>query len=254
MGKLQMVLAAALLTSACSGGGSPATTTTTVAEAAPPQTTTEVTTTTTSTTTTTTTTTTSAPAPEVVAGQIGVVGCSNTAMAAAGYEVLSDLDLLSQGGLTAGSVAVWGNEGTGRSARYWGLYDERRPAGGYQAAWVQLCIREQEHEGSFNSRIEGWIERIIAEIEERDPGIPIWVSGVNTFEDGHVCRTIGPDGAAIAAEAADWAAATIDGVGRGPDLGPVLTTHLDPGESCHPNLAGQAVLGEQLVAFFDREA
>ena len=173
-------------------------------------------------------------------------------MAVAGYTVISDLDLLTPGGLTGGSVAVWGNEGTGRNARYWGLYDERRPADGYQAAWVQLCIRETEHRGSFNSNIEVWIEHIVAEVGERDPGIPIWISGVNTFGSDHVCLTIGPDGSAIAAEAADWAAATIDGVERGPDLGPVLATHIDPGETCHPNLEGQAVLGEQLVAFFDR--
>jgi hypothetical protein len=172
-------------------------------------------------------------------------------MAAAGYEVVSKLDLLSQGGLTGGSVGVWGNEGPGRYDRYWGVYDERRPVEGYSAAWFQLCLRATEHGGSFNEAIRRWMDHIVAEIHERDPGIPIWVSGVNSFEEGHLCRILGEDGAAIAAEAADWLAAEMAGVDRGPDLGPVLVEHLDPGEDCHPNLAGQAVLGEQLVAFFD---
>ena len=187
-----------------------------------------------------------------MSGPVGVVGCSNTAMAAAGYDVVSELDFLTQGGLTGGSVGVWGNDGPARYRRYWGMYDQRRPESGYTAAWVQLCIRTREHNGAFNSTIQGWLEHIVAEIHERDPGIPIWISPVNTFADGLVCSTVGEQGPSIAAEAADWAVAEIAGLERGPDLGPVLAEHLDSGEECHPNLAGQAVLGEQLVEFFDR--
>jgi hypothetical protein len=172
-------------------------------------------------------------------------------MAAAGYEVVSDRDYLTQGGLTGGSVAVWGNPGPARYNRYWGLYDERRPADGYTGTWFQLCIRTTEHNGSFNDDIKGWIDHVVVQIQERDPGIPIWISPVNTFADGLICPTIGEEGAAIAAEAADWAAETIDGVERGPDLGPIHADELDPGEQCHPNLAGQRALGAQLVGFFD---
>ncbi len=251
--RTSLIVALVLLASACSGDAEPVETTTTLAAVAETTTTTTTTTATTTTTTSTTTTTTTAPPSNaLVDGQIGVVGCSNTAMAAAGYDVVSDLDLLTQGGLTGGSVAVWGNDGPRRYDRYWGFYDERRPAEGYSGAWFQLCIRTTEHGGSFNDAVRLWVAHVIGEIQERDPGIPIWVSGVNTFEEGHLCPTVGPEGPAIAAEAADWAAANIDGVERGPDIGPVLASQFDPGEACHPNLEGQAVLGAQLVEFFDK--
>ncbi len=241
-----------LFAAACSGETAATTTVAPVATTVTPTTATSSPPTTTLPPATTTTTTTVPATKSRVSGVIGVVGCSNTSMAAAGYDVVSELDSLSQGGLTGGSVGVWGNDGPGRYQRYWGMYDERRPAAGYSGAWVQLCIRTTEHGGEFNPAIKVWLEHIVGEILERDPGIPIWVSSVNTFEEGHVCRTIGEEGPAIGAEAADWAAAEIAGVERGPDIGPVLVEHLDPGETCHPNLAGQSVLGEQLVEFFDR--
>jgi len=59
------------------------------------------------------------------------------------------------------------------------------------------------------------------------------------------------DGPAIAVEAADWAAETIDGLERGPDLGPLGLDEIIPDGKCHPNDAGRLVLGEPLVAFFD---
>jgi len=254
MRALRAALAVGVVLAACSG--SPAETTTT---AQPPSTVTsapQTSTTTTSTTAaatgaTTSTTTTTLEEPGRGSGVIGIVGCSNSAIAAAGYDTVSERDYLTQGGLTGGSIAVWGNPGVGRYNRYWGIYDQRRPADGYTGSWLQLCVRTTEHNGSFNEDMKAWLEHIVGEIQERDPGIPIWISPVNTFEDDVVCLTIGPDGPAIAAEAADWGAENLTGVERGPDLGPISAEQIDPGETCHPNLAGQGLLGEQLVAFFD---
>lgn len=184
-------------------------------------------------------------------GKIGVVGCSNTTGAVEGYTALSTLDLLTEGGLTGGSLAVWGNPRPARHDRYWGLYDERRPVDGYAGTWVQLCIRTTEHQGAFDETEQVWIEHVVDEIRKRDGDIPIWISGVNSFADGVLCESIGPDGAAIAAEAADWAAANIAGVQRGPDLGPLEEQDRDSAGDCHPNASGQEKLGLQLVAFFD---
>lgn len=186
-----------------------------------------------------------------IEGKIGVVGCSNTTGAVAGYTQHSELDLLTEGGLIGGSLAVWGNPRPARHDRYWGLYDERRPAAGYAGTWIQMCIRTTEHEGSFDSAEQGWVEHIVDQIRQRDGDIPIWISGVNSYGEGVLCPSIGPDGAAIAAEAADWAAANITGVERGPDLGPLEEEDRDPGDDCHPNASGQDKLGLQLVAFFD---
>jgi hypothetical protein len=173
-------------------------------------------------------------------------------MAAAGYSEISSEDLLAQGGLTNGSLAVWGNPGPARHDRYWGLYDERRPPTGYTGTWLQMCIRDTEHGGAFDSREQEWIRHIVAEIHERDPGIPIWISGVNSYADGVLCSSVGLEGPAIASEAADWAAASIDGVIRGPDLGPLSQDEIASDSDCHPNALGQERLGKQLVDFFDQ--
>lgn len=245
-----LALAAALLTAGCSGAAPAATTTTTGSNGPVTSSVTEPVPTS-STTTTAVTTTTIVEEPGRGSGVIGIVGCSNSAIAAAGYDEVSDRDYLTQGSLTGGSVEVWANTRVARYDRYWGMYDERRPADGYTGTWLQLCIRTSEHRGSFNDDIKGWIEHIVGQIQERDPGIPIWISPVNTFADDVICDTIGKEGPAIAAEAADWAADNVPGVERGPDLGPINESQMDPTSECHPSRDGSLVLGEQLVEFFD---
>ncbi len=194
---------------------------------------------------------TAALAGTVPAGSIGVVGCSNTSRAVNGYLVVSEYDLLAEGGLDAGSMGIWGRPGSVQYDRFWGAYDDRRPSSGYAGTWVQLCPRDRQHSGVFDDSHKAFVEHIVWAVHQRDAGIPIWVSGINTFEDGLVCETAGVEGPAITAEAADWAAATIPGVSRGPDLGPMVAAHLDPGETCHPNAEGRLFLGSQLAAFFD---
>ena len=88
------------------------------------------------------------------------------------------------------------------------------------------------------------------QIQARDPGITIWISPLNFYE-GIVCDATGPDGPAIAAQAADWAASTFSSVQRGPNLGPLKPEHIGQGDNCHPNNQGELLLGGQLVAFFD---
>lgn len=205
---------------------------------------------------TTTTSTTLPPAPGTIAGLdisglVGVVGCSNSAAAVDGYSTLSNADVLSQGGLTGGSLGLWGNSGSRRFDRYWGLYDQRRPAEGYVATWIQLCIRAREHNGTFGSSIKTAISTVVDEIHRRDPDIPIWISGVNSFAEDFACETVGVEGPAIAAEAADWAAGEIDGVDRGPMTGPLAREEILTDGSCHPTGAGRRTLGEPLVTFFD---
>jgi len=204
-----------------------------------------------------TTTTTAPPSSGTIAGLdisglVGVVGCSNTAGAVDGYSTLSSVEVLSQGGLTGGSLGLWGNPRSRRSDRYWGLYDKRRPGAGYVGAWIQLCITTREHGGTLGANIKTAIGVVVSEIHSRDPGIPIWISGVNSFAEDFVCETVGVEGAAIAADAADWAAETIEGVDRGPDTGPLSRSELLLDGTCHPNEAGRRTLGEPLVAFFDR--
>ncbi|REK34029.1 MAG: hypothetical protein DWQ20_07075 [Actinobacteria bacterium] len=256
-----LMFAVALTAAAC--GSSSAETTTTISETSttgdtrPPRTSTttpgNATTTTVEPGTTTTvasTTGNTEPAPPVGTGTVGVVGCSNTDLAVAGYTDLSSLDRLTTGDLGGGSPPSWGDPSEDRYPEYWGIYEDRRPATGYVETWVQLCLRSSEHQGSFDETEQAWITHIVDQIHQRDPGIPIWISPVNFYE-GIVCDAVGADGPAIAAEASDWAASALPGVFRGPDLGPLTSAEVGVRDDCHPNQAGQRLLGGQLVDFFD---
>lgn len=202
-------------------------------------------------TTTTTSTQSEAPPPDLGDGMIGVVGCSNTGQAVEGYHDVSDVDLLTPGDLGGGAISLWGDPSNGDYSTYWSLYDTRRPADGYAGTWVQLCIRTVEHQGAFDTDEQQWVTHIVEQIEVRDPGIPIWISPLNFYADGVVCESVGVEGPAIAAESADWAAAALDGVFRGPDLGPLEQSDLGVRDNCHPGREGRAKLGAQLSAFFD---
>ncbi len=184
-------------------------------------------------------------------GPIGVVGCSNTGQAVEGYLAASSVDKLVGGEMGGGSLPRWGNPGNDDYGFYWGLYDGRRPSGGYNGAWVQICMKAGEHGGVFDGSEQTWLSHVVEQIHSRDPGIPIWISPLNFYGGGQVCSSTGADGPAITAEAADWAAAALAGVQRGPDLGPLLPNHIGIRDDCHPNGAGEALLGGQLVAFFD---
>lgn len=116
--------------------------------------------------------------------------------------------------------------------------------------WFQVCLRTIEHGGAFDADEQNWTSHIVEQIHLRDPGIPIWISGLNTYEDGVVCDATGVDGPAISAETAQWGAQNLSDVFLGPMLGPLGSGDLAR-DNCHPNSAGEALLGAQLVEFFD---
>ncbi len=204
-----------------------------------------------SSTSTTPTSITSPPTTSTSDGVVGVVGCSNTDQAVNGYLSLSSEDRLIPGDLGGGTAAIWGDPTHARYALYWALYDERRPAGGYPETWFQICLRTSEHGGVFDVVEQDLVTHIVEQIVKRDPAITIWISPINFYGGGQVCSATGADGPAIAAQAADWGAATFGTVLRGPDLGPLLPEHIGQRDDCHPNKAGETLLGGQLVEFFD---
>jgi hypothetical protein len=267
LGSTLLLLAAfVLVLGACDGGDTTETTldatSTTQATTQRASTTTTTVRTRTSTSTTTISATTSTTStdqtgtppetpPVTVGGLLGVVGCSNTDQAVEGYIEVSDVDLLTPGGLGGGSITPWGNPADQDYSTYWSFYDDRRPAEGYAGTWVQLCIRTSEHKGAFDDDEMTWVTHIVEQVHARDPGIPVWVSPINFYEDGVVCEAVGVDGPAIAAETSDWAATALGDVLRGPDLGPLTQSDLSVRDNCHPGGSGRLLLGSQLAAFFD---
>lgn len=254
---LLIVVFMAVLLVGCGDSGGDTTTTVPVRDSSttsrrqePSTTTTSESSTSTTSPTTTTPPTSSEEPPAVGTGVVGVIGCSNTDLAVSGYTDVSSLDRLVTGDLGGGTPAQWGDPADSAYSQYWGIYEQRRPAEGYSETWIQLCIREGDHQGAFDDAEMAWITHIVEQVHLRDPGLTIWMSPINSYE-GVVCDSIGADGPAIAAEAADWAASTLDNVFRGPDLGPITSAELGQRDNCHPNSAGQRLLGGQLVEFFD---
>ena len=208
----------------------PPTTTTT----APPTTTTTDPSTTTTTVPTTTTTT------IVMVGQdIAGIGCSNTLQTINAYLSQSSEDSII--GVAAGghTIGDWANKRDWDS-RYLGF----RPSTGYTGAWLQLCER-----ASAGLTLEN-IETILANIWESDPGIPVWISPLNFYVDETCAVTAGNLIPNVGAVFADLLTATNPLVHRGPDLGPLSDNQLRR-DDCHPNSAGENLLGGQMVGFFD---
>lgn len=198
------------------------------------------------------------PIPEPVpptlgtATRYGVIGCSNTDQAVRGYTEQSSKDLILGGDLGGGSAPRWGDPGNRRYSQYWALFDERRPSDGYDGVWVQLCLRNGEHGGVFDANEAAWVTHIVEQVRQRDEGIPIWVSPINSYIEGYVCTALGVDGAEIASITADWAATNLENVLRGPDFGPLAPEQIGQRDDCHPNGAGEALLGQQLIEFIDQ--
>lgn len=179
-----------------------------------------------------------------------MVGCSNTDQSVTGYLAVSSLGRLIPGDLGGGTAAIWGDPTNKDYAGYWALYDDRRPAEGLDDAWVELCLRTGDHGGAFDQSEIDWISHIVEQLQSRDPGINVWISPLNFYE-GLVCEAVGPDGPAISAEMADWAASNLPGAFRGPDLGPISPAETGQRDNCHLDASGRRLVGSQLVEFFD---
>ena len=176
------------------------------------------------------------------AGSVAVIGCSNTDQHIMGYLNASISDQLAPvPDLGGGALDVW----AAGTLAYWAIYEQHRPVEGYTAAWLQICLRASDVANDNQAQLTAVVDEIIA----RDGSIPIFVSPLNSYVEGHVCSATGVDGPAIAAELADWAVEGL-GVFRGPDTGPVGPAELRR-DGCHLNAAGVALVGSQLAAFFD---
>ncbi len=182
--------------------------------------------------------------PPHSAQSVGVVGCSNTAEHVDGYRAASDLDQMSQVRLGGLSFEMWGDPGSRDFDAAWRKYDSARPAGGYEGAWVQMCITNGTPDPN------GLLTEVVDQIHQRDPGIPIYLSPINQFEEGQVCSRIGPDGFEVSSAVAEWGLANLP-VQAGPVTGPIGPGTVASGDNCHLNDQGVALVGDQLVAWFD---
>lgn len=139
----------------------------------------------------------------------------------------------------AATISRWADGG-----RAWGRYDDLRPGSGYTGAWVNLC--QNINQGPLT---QADVLSVLDLIWDRDPGIPVWLSPLNYYTDDDCAQTGGnliPDQGAVLA---DMISSQHSDVHRGPDLGPLSDSMTS--DNCHPNAAGEALVGGQLEGFFD---
>lgn len=147
-----------------------------------------------------------------------------------------------------GVMRRWANEDS-----WWVRYDNLRPAGGYEAAWLVLCehgVGEQGSPGLLQSNLV----KIRDKIYDRDPGIPIVMSPLNLFHTGNTCDLTNGNEIPLAGDVMTGNIVAVDpNVSRGPWIG--TPDGLQPSElysdDCHLNDAGIRRAAQQAVDFFD---
>ena len=190
-----------------------------------------------------------APATPVV----GYVGCSNTAQTVAGARVDGYEHMWPNLRYGGGTIQSWAS---GVNWRSFDMAQARYPAA---VVWFQLCELGRDHisgEASLQTALV-----VIDGIRARIPGVAIYVSAINDYVAPHVAPKLGVNGPQ---NMRDLAASLVSGgyALAGPDVGSIVSMYQTPSagasaatnetetDGTHPNLAGQAHLGQALVAFF----
>lgn len=180
-------------------------------------------------------------------GDIGVIGCSNTAQHVDGYLAASQLDRLIPMPLGGGDLIAWGDPSSAGYASYWQELSDHVVPGTVDAIWVQLCIRGRAPEMTADEQAA--LAHVLDRLRTQYGDLPIYVSGINLYEEGYVCRKTGEFGVAVAWDLVDWAIEN-HGVIEGPMTGPLGPGTVDD-DGCHLSPAGEELVGAQLVAWFD---
>ncbi len=174
---------------------------------------------------------------------IGYVGCSVTLDAVRGYRRLEGSRLWAPDDLAygLGTISAWADPDPAND--YWADFSamlEARPE--TAAIWWQLCAGQGP-----DDTLDGAL-KVLERLSLLAPGVPVYVSAQPGYSTGHLCPIAGYDGPAQMQTIADQ---LVDDprVMRGPALDPLSTDDLR--DNCHADRRGQALQGEQLIAFFE---
>ena len=168
----------------------------------------------------------------------GVIGCSNTRQSVEGYLQLSENPLLVNTAEGGWPISRWADR-----VGHWDRYPNLRPAEGYDGLWMQLC----EHIAHGLSRRD--VRKILNAVWRFDPGIPVWLSPLNTYTNEDCWRS---GGNTITGQGVDLIARVTrnQAIDPGPVLGPLEAEHVTK-DNCHLTGPGRLLVGSQLVEFFD---
>jgi hypothetical protein len=244
----RLVVVLALVATACANGAGSTTTavdSTTTTQATTP---TSTPTTTTTQPSTTTTTVERPPAGDTIAGTfegtVGYVGCSMSKNAVEGYDTVGGANMWSfRAPYGGGTIGRWNDDITSDRGNYWGGFDKELDLNPETTMlWWNLCTVKGSPQDSYEHAL-----LILDEIQQRIPGVAVYVSAQPAYTGDHVCALAGPGGPEKMQDVAAQLVAA--GVAQpGPVMGPLDKSETRDG--CHANDQGMAVLGQQLFDFF----
>ena len=177
---------------------------------------------------------------------VGYVGCSNTEDTVGGYYLVSDENLFWRPYDTAGgTLDRWANPNNGFVTNFWANFDQELQRYGQPLkVWIQIC-EDAQRKLTFED-----VQKTINLLRERVPRAKYYISPLNSFSPTDICQITGPNGVQDATNLADEAVSSGLAL-QGPILGPLRGSQTLPPGMCHPNTAGQTLLGSQLASFFD---
>ena len=129
----------------------------------------------------------------------------------------------------------------------WRLFDiQVQHYGQPSEVWVQLCERYDTNPSTYAQ-----VRSIFSILKNHAPNATYYLSAINIYNPTNICSFMGPSGQGETDTLAWRDQAVAEGLAlRGPDMGPLDATNTNGG-LCHPNDAGELLLGRELKDFFD---
>jgi hypothetical protein len=185
-----------------------------------------------------------APAP--VHGIVGYLGCSLTWQTIAGYHADGGKRMWPPyEGMGSGEIPVWAEELSSGDLQHWAVFDHALALQPVHAFWIQACFMTSQI-GPENVQ---QAEAMIAHIRDVVPRATIYLSAMNGWDPPDICGKASPAAVANAQQVTD--ALVADGVAlRGPVM--PLLPQSETEDACHPDTAGEALLGAALYHWLGR--
>jgi hypothetical protein len=161
-----------------------------------------------------------------------------------GYEVVGGDSMWSfRAPYGGGTIGRWNDDIESDRGNYWGGFEKELDLNpNTTVLWWNLCTAKAGPQDSFENA-----KAVLEEIQQRIPGVIVYVSAQPAYTDGHVCALAGPGGPEKMQEIADQLIEAGLAL-QGPTMGPLQKSETRDG--CHANDDGIVVLGQQLVDFF----
>lgn len=177
---------------------------------------------------------------------IGYIGCSNSQNSANGYQSTAGKKLLWPGYSTgSGAITMWADA----KSNFWTYFDAQVAKYGQpQKVWVQLC----EPYGGAGITDYAHVKLMLANLKTHSPSTVAYISAINVYDPRvGTCALMGANGQGET-DTENWRDQAVrDGLAKkGPDMGPLNSSNT-VADHCHPNSAGETLLGTQLHNFFD---